>query len=661
MAATMAVSATVCVNAQTTQPIQAHIQLKSPGNAAKDYSLTLKGDLWQSSQSIPVSITQRINASGNDKQISITLSASEDVYFHFSADYVTNASHSTAQFLLPGFWYRQNLRSPKESPSFHTSDSWTFREDRFSTPIVAVYDEASSTTTAIMRTDAHPTDALTTHREGQVILSGKTSVGYLGFKNVGGKSALSFGFPYEETPKTYNRKLTLSPSIEAFQQLAKGESITLTWALHTQSDANFGECVQHVWEYSYDHNKPQPVNTPYTDARMKEVLSNFFTESFVDKHATNYYAGVELQTATCAHTDVCEVGFVGRVLLNAFNALEYAEQNNNATMAKNAQSVFDSFLKNGMLDEGFFMEARQWERGWKEERLSIRRQSEGVYAVLLYLDYEKRHGRSHKDWEEKIKNILTQILSLQNEDGSLPRKFKADKSIADPTGGSTPSATAPLVMAYRYFGNKTYLEAAKRTVKYLESEIISKSDYFSSTLDANCEDKEAALAATTATYYLSLVTKGKERQHYADLCKKAAYFALSWYYTWDVPFAKGQMLGDLNFKSRGWGNVSVENNHIDVFVFDFADILTWLSKEYNEPRFTQFSKVISTSMRQLLPHEGHMCDIGKVGFYPEVVQHTNWDYGKNGKGFYNDIFAPGWTVASLWEMLTPGRAEKYLK
>ena len=23
-------------------------------------------------------------------------------------------------------------------------------------------------------------------------------------------------------------------------------------------------------------------------------------------------------------------------------------------------------------------------------------------------------------------------------------------------------------------------------------------------------------------------------------------------------------------------------------------------------------------------------------FNPEVVQHTNWDYGRNGKGFYND-------------------------
>ena len=39
---------------------------------------------------------------------------------------------------------------------------------------------------------------------------------------------------------------------------------------------------------------------------------------------------------------------------------------------------------------------------------------------------------------------------------------------------------------------------------------------------------------------------------------------------------------------------------------------------------------------------------------------NNWDYGKNGKGYYNDIFAPGWTVASLWELLTPGRAERFL-
>ena len=65
-------------------------------------------------------------------------------------------------------------------------------------------------------------------------------------------------------------------------------------------------------------------------------------------------------------------------------------------------------------------------------------------------------------------------------------------------------------------------------------------------------------------------------------------------------------------------------------------------------------------MRQLLPFEGHLCGIAKKGYYPEVVQHTWWDYGKNGKGYYNNIFAPGWVVASLWELLSPGRAEAFL-
>ena len=342
-------------------------------------------------------------------------------------------------------------------------------------------------------------------------------------------------------------------------------------------------------------------------------------------------------------------------------SLEYGAQQNRSDLVDNANSVFDTYLQNGFSQAGFINEVVHYNRESKDPVHSIRRQSEGVYAVLNYLNYEKQQKRRHPEWEKRIKGMLDSFLRLQNADGSFPRKFKDDFSIVDESGGSTPSATLPLVMAYKYFKDKRYLASAKRTVDYLEKELISKSDYFSSTLDANCEDKEASLYAATATYYLALVTKGAERAHYADLAKKAAYFALSWYYTWDVPFAEGQMLGDIGLKTRGWGNVSVENNHIDVFVFEFADVLHWLAKEYNETRFSDFAEVISTSMRQLLPYEGHMCGIAKVGYYPEVVQHTNWDYGRNGKGYYNNIFAPGWTVASLWELFSPGRAEEFLR
>ena len=645
--------------------VSTSISLKVPGNDAQHYSLTLQKQqdgvyTCQSSEQLPLTITRQVVDKDGKQRINVVIKALDTVYFNYGEQIKTGYRHSDCQFYMPGFWYRQNLRSPEKAPSFHTSDSWLVREDRLSTPLTAAFNSSKGKSMSVIRIDKFDKEALATHKEGEVIVSGETSIGYTGFENIGGMTVLSYGFPYKEAPKTYIRKLTLAPSVEAFQLLRKGDSITLTWELSEIDAADFSECVQRTWEYCYDTNRPQPVNTPYTVDRMKEVLSNFFVESYVNTTPAHYYSGVELKTVTCANADVAEVGFVGRTLLNAFNALEYGSQQNRPELVNSANSIFDTYLTNGFSPAGFFNEVVHYNRDFKEPNLSIRRQSEGVYAILNYLDYEKQHKRKHPEWEKRLKVILDSFLRLQNADGSFPRKFKDDFSIVDGTGGSTPSATLPLVMAYKYFKDKRYLESAKRTVNYLENELISKSDYFSSTLDANCEDKEASLYAATATYYLALVTKGAERSHYAALCKKAAYFALSWYYTWDVPFAEGQMLGDIGLKTRGWGNVSVENNHIDVFIFEFADVLHWLSKEYNEPRFSDFAEVISTSMRQLLPYEGHMCGVAKVGYYPEVVQHTNWDYGRNGKGYYNDIFAPGWTVASLWELFSPGRAEQFL-
>lgn len=632
------------------------ISLKTPGNPAVSYELKEEGSILVANRELPVTIS-RVQ---NGDKLTVTITAKENIYFNFKQKIYSEFNHDDCQFYMPGFWYRRNLRSPKEAPSFHTSDSWTVREDRLSTPMTSIFNEKTGNYISVIRIDDFKHEALTTHKEGEVILSGKTSLGYTGFENMDGNATLSFGFPYQEMPKTYIRKLTLAPSIEAFQFLPKGESIVLVWKINSGNATDFSDFIKQMWEYSYDTNKPQPVETGFSDDFVKETLTNFFRESFVSDYPLKFNSGEALEVATCESVARAEIGFVGRVLLNAFNALEYGEQNSRPELVKNSYSVFESYLEHGFTTNGFFREHVYYDRNTEAVNLSIRRQSEGVYAMSQFLQYEKNNGRNHPEWEKKLKTILDKFLTLQSADGSFPRKFKDDFTIADESGGSTPSATLPLVMGYKYFKDKRYLEAAKRTVDYLEKEIISKADYFSSTLDANCEDKEASLYAATATYYLALITKGKEQQHYADLTLKAAYFALSWYYTWDVPFAQGQMIGDIGLRSRGWGNVSVENNHIDVFVFEFGSVLNWLSKRYNEPRFSDFVKVISSSMRQLLPFEGHLCGVAKAGYYPEVVQHTNWDYGRNGKGFYNNIFAPGWTVASLWELLSPGRAEKFL-
>lgn len=637
------------------------IALKAPGNPAKSYVLSnTSSGLLRSTENIPVEVVQKTIDKGNTQRIEVTIKAKETVYFHYEqAVKVTPFRHDDSQFLMPGFWYRRNLRSPIEAPSFSTSDSWQVREDRLSTPMTGIYNEKTGDYFTVTRLDTFGHESLSTHQTGEIILSGKTSLGFTGFRNMEGYSSLVFGFPYSEAPKTYIRKLTLAPAVQAFEKLKKDESKTLVWEIKTGNASDYSAFVADTWTYAYDTYQPKPPTSGYDTATAKKVLSNFFKESYVDSHDLKYYSGVHLRTDDCISTGSAEIGFVGRVLLNAFNALEYGEQTGNTQLTANAKAIFDSYLRHGFTERGLFREFVDYTLHEETDVFSIRRQSEGAFAVLNYLDYEKKKGREHPEWEVRLRRLFDNFSTLQHTDGSFPRKFDDHLRIIDASGGSTPSATLPLTMAFVYFKDKNYLGSARKTARYLEKEIISKSDYFSSTLDANCEDKEASLYASTAMYYLAMVTSGKEKQHYINLCQKAAYFCLSWYYMWDVPFAQGQMLGDVGFKSRGWGNVSVENNHVDVFIFEFATVLDWLAKEKNEARFSEFSAVIRRSMLQLMPVPGNMYNIAKVGYYPEVVQHTNWDYGKNGKGFYNDIFAPGWTVASLWQMLSPTRVSDF--
>lgn len=642
--------------------IEATLLLKQPGNPSRQYTLTQQGNQLVAPSQLPLTIAINEQQEGEDKVISIRIHATKQVYFNLGAMLPTSFKSDNCEFYLPGFWYHRNLRSPKEAPSFHTSKSWNFRDDRLSTPLTSVYDAQLRKGISVLRINNTSTECSPQLTEGEVILPGNTSVGFLGFDNESNEVKLCFGFPYIESPKRYIRKLTLAPSITTFQKLEAGEERVLTWRIHQIEAENYGVFVSKMWQYSFDKMRPQPITPLYSADEMKGQLTNYFRSSFVDKFPLKYNSGITLETKNCNPYTEVQLGFCGRVLLNAFNEIEYGETHNQTDLFNMGQDIIKSWLQNGFTEQGWFIDWVNYSEGMPKEFVhSIRQQSEGIYAILHYLNYEKKHGRQHPEWEKRTRQLLNNLIALQKSDGHFARKYNDAGKDIDASGGSTPSATSTLVMGYKYFKDKKYLLAAKRTIDYVEKNIISKSDYFSSTLDANCEDKEAAIAAVTSTYYLAMVTTGKERQHYIDLCKQAAYFALSWYYTWDVPFAKGQMLGDLGFKSRGWSNVSVENNHIDVFVFELPHIIKWLSSVTEEKRFEKMYDVIYSSLNQLLPTKERLCGIGKPGFYPEVVQHTTWDYGRNGKGFYNNLFAPGWTIASLWELYSPNRTVEFLK
>lgn len=645
--------------------------VKQPGNPTQTYVLEAEAgqNMLQAEEEIPLSISREVSSENGNANLTVSIEANADTYFSLQGQFhAQGLSYDNSYLYLPGFWYRKNQRSPDQVPNARLSKNWIVREDRLSSPLVGVFDREKKISYSLARLDAIEAYALAPLEQGEVMLSGPSDLAALGFGEEEGTPYLSFAYPHMEAPHSYFRKLTLGDPVRAFVHLKEGESITLRYQLMQFEARDYADYMRQIWTRSFDIYQPQPVtDNKLSDEEIKNTLTKFYKQSFVEAGDLKGFSGVHLQTHVCEVKEILEVGFIGRVLLNAFNALEYAEQHQDQELKEIAYAVMDSYEQHGFTDHGFFREVVNMEDNTaiadnsEASIYSIRRQSEGIYAALFYLDYEKQKGRKHPQWEQQIRNLLARVLELQQKDGSFPRKFKGDLEMVDTTGGSSPSAVLPLAMAYKYFGDRKYLNSARKVIDYEEKEIISKSDYFSSTLDADSEDKEASLYAATALYYMAMVTKGKERSRYTRLAHQAAYFTLSWYYTWDVPFAQGQMLGDLGLKSRGWGNVSVENNHIDVFIFEFDEVLKWLAEETGEQRFIDFADVIRSSMReQLLPYKGHMAGIAKEGYYPEVVQHTNWDYGHFGKGFYNLHFAPGWTVASIWELLTDGRTKDYL-
>lgn len=367
------------------------LSLKVPGNKSEIYTLypqKLSGSYfdyeWVSDKSIPIRVYHKLQEQKGGTLLNVQLVADCDVYFNYSQRLKTGFKHDDCLFYMPGFWYRRNLRSPKKAPSFHTSDSWMVREDRLSAPLTGIYDESRKFFVTVNRMDELSSDALTTHKEGEVILSGNTSIGFTGFENIDGIAALSFGFPYKEAPKSYIRKLTFTPKVEAFQLLKKGETLSLTWALRSRSVNDYSDFIRQTWEYCYDIYAPDSVDTPYSTDDMKRIISNYFTSSLVENSPLVYNSGVHLQVADCNSVGIAEVGFVGRVLLNAFNAWEYGWQTGQEELKSNSMKVFNSYLKNGFTNSGFFREFVDFDNKKEETVLSIRRQSEGLYAMLHF-------------------------------------------------------------------------------------------------------------------------------------------------------------------------------------------------------------------------------------------------------------------------------------
>jgi len=583
-------------------------------------------------------------------------------------------SWQDVDYVLPGWWYKHNAHT-EGGPGERAGHKWFVREDRLTSPSITMFQGDHSIT--LIRADLAKHDpevgystlrgltGYVTYDEQQ----GYTDLGSVGFEDMGNAQEIGICYPFYEGDHSYQKKIPLinlkqmRSSATALYDLKDGQRLEHSWWLRIGDERELQDTIRNVWKFSYSRYDPVMGEVAIGTKELKESLKNYYEKAYFDAGNIAGFISIWDTYRRLPGMPLLEAGFTGRSLLNAKQYLDYGRENNDETAISRSLKILDSWCSTGK--KGFFNEMWLVSNWWTAlhiplhigipisqympfiipTQVSTRRQAEALWALELAYESEKQRGNHHELWEKTIREHLDKLCAIQGPDGSFARTYDMDGGVKDPNPGATSTAVMALTKGYELLGDKAYLERAERSGDYIAQNVIIPIEYHGSTLDSNCEDKEAA---TYALYSMRCLYEADGDEKWLNCAEMAADVALTWFYLWDVPFDEATPLGRIGLKTTGFGSVSSENNHIDVYLFDTPSTLRWLGEKTGREEFEQMAELIYRSCLQVVPVEGDMKNCASVGFVPEIIQQTLWDYGFYGKGHYGELSCVGWTVASLW-------------
>lgn len=198
---------------------------------------------------------------------------------------------------------------------------------------------------------------------------------------------------------------------------------------------------------------------------------------------------------------------------------------------------------------------------------------------------------------------------------------------------------APLLKAYGLFGQPRYRQAAVKAAEhYAQRHLSMREPYWGGTLDARCEDKEAAALAFQA--FLELYELTGDPRH-LEWARHACHVLLTYTYVWDVPLPAGR-LADHRLRTRGWTSVSPQNHHLDVWGVLAAPDVYRLGQILARDELKQLALVMYRSCGQM---------IDPYGSQGEQLQQTNYTQQSRTadlrrlRGDYNERWTVFWITA----------------
>lgn len=465
-------------------------------------------------------------------------------------------------WLIPGLFYGENrpaandrlyprfeagARSAQQHHAF-VSDEWHFRSDRAATPVVFAWPAPDAPGVAL---SADPVTSL-----------GLTGIG---FALHDGVAELSATFPAREFPVTYYGDGTPRPADVQRHRFEPGETVELPVRVHALAADrhDYARVLRGLHEASAAASPLRPwIDVPTAAALSAEGLLrwHYDRDPGVLLETVGFDREVSGRDGKSVDRQAMHVGWVSGVPW-AYAMLRHSQRTDAAALRDAALSVIDfctaDLAPSGTL-WGVWYRDSGWTQSWTTHKRGLhgRTLGEATQFLVRALALEER-----EQWRRAVRSSLDVVVARQRDDGNLGSIHHAETGEVLSWDGTAGLAwVGALVEAADW--DERYLPSAERAGRYYARFVHDEH------LHGAPEDVD--LAVTSEDGYVAVMAYmalhgATGDPEWLELARRAADFALTFRYTYDVEFAPTTMLGMYDFGTRGADQASASNQHLHAY------------------------------------------------------------------------------------------------
>ncbi len=542
------------------------------------------------------------------RRVTVAQSADGDAAFSSRFAVEPLGQGADADYLMPGVLYQRNQHVPPTALASHLDDrAILVREDRLALPLVMQRARGGLTVTMAHLNANGGTIA---RDDGLARLADdRLQYGSLGILNEGPPS-LAFQFPGTEGERTYVYGGSREGGRWALRShpIRTGVAHSYTLLLKAGRTPDYPSAVQDAWRTVY---------ALYAPAAPKCNLAAVYRESLrvLAAYLRRYDGAISMPFTVTVPEGVAkdtssQMGFVGEALPAAALLLRDPKAAANSGITERAAELVDFWARECLTPSGL---PRTWydvrpggKVTWRGYPTYLRVACDGMLGALEAWQAAKRAGSDHPEWLAFCRRYGDWLVANQAADGSLPRAVAADGRVAEPDKGSTVQAIPFLAALYRATGSEAYRRAALKAGEFARSTVDQAYTYIGGTPDnPNVTDKEAGLTALAAFLALADID---EKGRWIGPATRAAEFAETWLYAWNVPMPAGDpaVIFPPGRSTVGLSLIATGHSGADTFMSGAAYDYYRLYLLGGDRHFLDVARLLLHGTKQLLDLDGSL-------------------------------------------------------